>query len=725
MEECYLLDQEVVRQVEWQGDSKSYDLALRRLGPRGEPFLVQNPWVTDSRPFYFIDNIPDTDTCVVWHYKDEWQAKYFPVDWQPDHGYTNIEIEIPQFVWRKNPDFDRAMTFAEDIFGSFKPDSWQAQHELVWYIDPKFNPLEDKVWAISCKPIGKQTLGIMDMGYVSPDVIIEYNQDLPEFEINVDKIMPAYWDLAYECSYRLDPRHEIDQPIWVLKVLPAYRKPAGWRWYGVLSPSFHFTYNKSLPELDLEIDLDIPWHDLFFEQTWYLDRSYLEEGQEDIWVIKAKAIHDVQGEKNKGHISPSFYINRNPDVGDCLYNLDLDIKWYDLKYSHIWYLENRHTKVFEDKIWAVEVCFNKNPHGQKHYDLQLTPRIKINPILKNINFPELDLDIQYHDFQYTNVLYLDPYYANGEDIWAIQIDYTDSPEGYKKIGYIKPKVTTEYNPDLPNLKFKADYEIPYYDRNYLHVWYMKNRDAGLVWVAKSSISKKTKGEKVVAYVEPVFPDRLDVIFISYNEPNAEENWQRVREKAPWAKRVVNIKGIDRAHKAAAELSETDMFYVVDGDAWLVDDWNFDFQPSIFDRDCTYIWISKNPFNNLDYGYGGVKLLNRNLLLRTFEWNTLDFTTSINHRIKVMDRISNVSKFNVDAFSTWRSAFREGVKLCLNKDQYRLNNWVTIDADNVDMARLGIEEAIKFYKSNKKNAKNFLSINDRQWLMKYFNRLEKK
>ena len=96
---------------------------------------------------------------------------------------------------------------------------------------------------------------------------------------------------------------------------------------------------------------------------------------------------------------------------------------------------------------------------------------------------------------------------------------------------------------------------------------------------------KPTGTKDMGYVSITGITQLDVIFISYNEPNAEKNWLRVLEKSPKAFRINGIKGIVNAHKCAAELATTDMFYVVDGDAYLTDEWSFAYQPSIFDRDC--------------------------------------------------------------------------------------------------------------------------------------------
>ena len=57
----------------------------------------------------------------------------------------------------------------------------------------------------------------------------------------------------------------------------------------------------------------------------------------------------------------------------------------------------------------------------------------------------------------------------------------------------------------------------------------------------------------------------DVVYLSYDEPNAQANWEDLLTKIPYAKRVHGVKGSDAAHKAAGELSETDYVITVDGD----------------------------------------------------------------------------------------------------------------------------------------------------------------
>ena len=99
---------------------------------------------------------------------------------------------------------------------------------------------------------------------------------------------------------------------------------------------------------------------------------------------------------------------------------------------------------------------------------------------------------------------------------------------------------------------------------------------------------------------------LDFVYISYMEPNKEQNWADLKNKVPWAKRVDGVKGFDSAHKAAAELAETDFFISVDGDNVIDESFlleTLDFTKT--DRKAVHRWRAKNSINNLVYGNGGL------------------------------------------------------------------------------------------------------------------------
>ena len=98
---------------------------------------------------------------------------------------------------------------------------------------------------------------------------------------------------------------------------------------------------------------------------------------------------------------------------------------------------------------------------------------------------------------------------------------------------------------------------------------------------------------------------LDFVYISYKEPNKEENWADLLSKVPWAKRVDGVVGFDSAHKAAAEKAETNFFISVDGDN-IIDE-SFLLQTldwSKTDPKAVHRWRARNNVNGLVYGNGG-------------------------------------------------------------------------------------------------------------------------
>jgi hypothetical protein len=224
--------------------------------------------------------------------------------------------------------------------------------------------------------------------------------------------------------------------------------------------------------------------------------------------------------------------------------------------------------------------------------------------------------------------------------------------------------------------------------------------------------------------------RYDIIFISYNEPQADENFARLKARFPYAQRVQGIKGIHQAHIAAAKKAFTKMFWVVDADAQILDTFNFDYVVSEYDLENVHVWRSRNPINDLEYGYGGVKLLPKSLT-QNMDTSKPDMTTSISLLFKAIPEISNVTAFNVDAFNTWKSAFRECVKLASKTidrqddtdTNYRLNVWCTRGLDR-PFGREAIEGAVQgkqYGLENKDNNKALKMINDFDWLRERFGR----
>jgi hypothetical protein len=211
---------------------------------------------------------------------------------------------------------------------------------------------------------------------------------------------------------------------------------------------------------------------------------------------------------------------------------------------------------------------------------------------------------------------------------------------------------------------------------------------------------------------------FDIVFISYNEPNAEENLFKLKERFPLVKHVHGVTGIHQAHIAAAKRSFSPMFWVVDGDAEVLDTFNFDHKVVKEEYDIVHVWRSRNPINGLEYGYGGVKLLPKMLTLKV-DISSTDMTTSISPRFKAMEQVSNITAFNTDPFSTWRSAFRECTKLAvLNNEEstIRLNTWCTVSSGEYsEFAIAGALAGRAYGEKNASNKEALCKINDFSWL----------
>jgi hypothetical protein len=206
----------------------------------------------------------------------------------------------------------------------------------------------------------------------------------------------------------------------------------------------------------------------------------------------------------------------------------------------------------------------------------------------------------------------------------------------------------------------------------------------------------------------------DIVFISYNESNADENYARLLKRFPKAKRVDGITGIHQAHIAAAKKCLTRMFWVVDGDAEILDSFNFDYNVK-GEYDTVFVWRSRNPINGLEYGYGGVKLLPRSLTLK-MDITSIDMSMSISNKFQTVDDVSNITRFNADPFNTWRSAFRECCKLAvINNEEslLRLQHWCTIGSDMDAIS--GAIAGKKYGQENASNKEALSKINDFNWL----------
>lgn len=182
----------------------------------------------------------------------------------------------------------------------------------------------------------------------------------------------------------------------------------------------------------------------------------------------------------------------------------------------------------------------------------------------------------------------------------------------------------------------------------------------------------------------------DIIYLSYDEPNAEKNYADLCKKIPWAKRVHGVKGSDAAHKACARLSETDRFITVDGDNTVREEFlnqEIDFKEHHDLTNCVISWSGRNVINGLMYGNGGLKCWPKEFVLnmKTHEaadpknkHAQVDFCWDVQY-IQMNSCYSDVYN-NATPAQAWRAGFREGVKLALDrgikpsKEDFLKNHW---------------------------------------------------
>jgi hypothetical protein len=185
----------------------------------------------------------------------------------------------------------------------------------------------------------------------------------------------------------------------------------------------------------------------------------------------------------------------------------------------------------------------------------------------------------------------------------------------------------------------------------------------------------------------------DVIFLSYDEPNADKNYSKLLEFIPWAQRIHGVKGSDTAHKACAKMATTERVVIVDGDNYMIRD-NFLKQTveilddSIVLDQSVVSWPSINVINGLIYGNGGIKCWPTEKLL---SMKTHESANPNNHRAQIdfcwdinyipLDEAYTEIHNNITPFQAWRAGFREGVKMSLDQGS-RVTSLSTLSKGNL-------------------------------------------
>jgi len=227
----------------------------------------------------------------------------------------------------------------------------------------------------------------------------------------------------------------------------------------------------------------------------------------------------------------------------------------------------------------------------------------------------------------------------------------------------------------------------------------------------------------------IFAERpLDIVYISNGEPDEQRYYNNLEDdvygnplRDP-RHRIKWVRGVDgrvAAYQAAAKQSSTDWFFAVfaklevDGVDWC-------WQPDYWQQPKHYIFNARNPVNGLEYGHMGMIAYNKNLVLANNSPG-IDFTLSQPH--ESVPVLSGTAHFNQDPWTTWRTAFREVLKLRLFmatqptiETEHRLNVWCTIAQGNYsDYCLAGARDAVEYYESVRGDADKLQLSFDWRWL----------
>lgn len=236
--------------------------------------------------------------------------------------------------------------------------------------------------------------------------------------------------------------------------------------------------------------------------------------------------------------------------------------------------------------------------------------------------------------------------------------------------------------------------------------------------------KITDYDHVVKHNVDTKIELLDIIFISNGEACADSNLDYLLS-LNLPNRIVHIKGIDgrvASQHAAANASNTPWYFLINAKLRVNKDFDFSWQPNIYKSRRHYIFTATNPVNGLEYGHQAIVANNKKLTLSTVV-RGLDYTMDSRHEVVEMN--SGVGLYNSSEWDTYRTAFRECIKLKHNKDvesKKRLDVWLTVaNGDFAQYSLQGAKDAINYYESVNGDLEKLKLSYDWAWIKDKFNK----
>jgi hypothetical protein len=215
---------------------------------------------------------------------------------------------------------------------------------------------------------------------------------------------------------------------------------------------------------------------------------------------------------------------------------------------------------------------------------------------------------------------------------------------------------------------------------------------------------------------------LDIVFIDNGEPMAEYNWLQLPQTTipNQIHRSSGVNGRVSAYHAAARLSTTPWFFAVFAKLRVDSKFPWNWQPDRMQEPKHYIFHAHNPVNGLTYGHQAMIAYNRQLVLDNVGTG-LDFTLDSAH--EVVPILSGTAEYTQSPWMTWRTAFRECIKLKASADvesQYRLSKWLTVAMGQPygQYSIYGAEDAVEYYETVAGDLAELRKSYDWDWLASY-------
>lgn len=221
---------------------------------------------------------------------------------------------------------------------------------------------------------------------------------------------------------------------------------------------------------------------------------------------------------------------------------------------------------------------------------------------------------------------------------------------------------------------------------------------------------------------------LDIVFISNGEPD-EETWYEhlcymSNHSAKW---VRGVNGRTAAYQEAARRSDTPWFFAVFAKLQVLGSefpW-YEWMPDYFQEPKHYIFNARNPVNGLEYGHQGMIAYNKQLVLENNNPG-IDFTLSQPH--ESVPILSGIAHYNQTPWMTWRTAFREVLKLKhfmaiepTVETEHRLRVWCTVAESNfAEWSIRGANDAVDYYNEVGGDYEKLKLSFDWAWLEQRFN-----